>query len=147
MRIIKWQPIRDVDDMFDRFLAESMRLRPRLAGTSEQAGEWTPVADISETEGEYLIKAELPAVRKEDVSLSVQDGMLTISGERKLEKSTDDEKVHRTERLYGAFSRRFGLPEHVDEQAIRAESKDGVIIIHLPKRPVEQPQARQIEIR
>jgi HSP20 family protein len=144
--VIKWQPIRDVDDMFDRFMADTMRFRPRLAEAEGRLREWTPVADISETGTEFLIKAELPEVRKEDVSITVQDGMLTISGERKLEKSTDDEKLHRTERVYGSFSRGFGLPENIDEKAIRAESKDGVIVIHLPKLTVEEPQARQIEI-
>jgi HSP20 family protein len=86
-------------------------------------------------------------VRREDVSLTVQDGVLTLSGERKQEKREDSDKLHRVERSYGSFARRFSLPEDADEDAIRAESKDGVILIHIPKHKVVQPAARQIEIQ
>ncbi len=147
MRVIKWEPFRDVDDVFDRFIAESLRRWPRPPAEGRTATDWAPAADVSETEGEYLIKADLPAVRKEDVSITVQDGVLTLSGERRQEKHTENEKLHRVERTYGSFARRFALPENVDEQAIRAESRDGVILIHIPKHKVEQPQPRQIEIQ
>jgi HSP20 family protein len=147
MRVIKWEPFRDVDDVFDRFIAESLRRWPRPPAESRAAFDWAPAADVSETDGEYLIKADLPAVRKEDVSITVQDGVLTLSGERRQEKHTENEKVHRVERSYGSFARRFALPENADEQGIRAESRDGVILIHIPKHKVEQPQPRQIEIQ
>jgi len=101
---------------------------------------------VSETEAEYLIKADLPEVRKEDVSITVQDGVLTLSGERRQEKREETEKMHRVERSYGSFARRFSLPENVDEQGIRAESRDGVILIHIPKQRVIEPAPRQIEI-
>jgi HSP20 family protein len=147
MRVIKWEPFRDVDDVFDRFFAETMRRWPRQAAQSPQANEWAPLADVSETDGEFLIKAELPEVRKEDVSITVQDGVLTLAGERKQEKREDQEKTHRIERLYGSFARRFALPENADEQGIRAESRDGVIVIHIPKQRVVEPQPRQIQIQ
>jgi HSP20 family protein len=147
MRVIKWEPFRDVDDVFDRFVADSLRRWPRPPAEGRVASDWAPSADVSETEGEYLIKADLPAVRKEDVSLTVQDGVLTLSGERRQEKHAESEKLHRVERTYGSFARRFALPENVDEQGIRAESRDGVILIHIPKQKVEQPQPRQIEIQ
>ena len=147
MRVIKWEPFRDVDDVFDRFVADSLRRWPRPSAEGRAASDWAPAADVSETEGEYLIKADLPAVRKEDVSLTVQDGVLTLSGERRQEKHAESEKLHRVERTYGSFARRFALPENVDEQGIRAESRDGVILIHIPKHKVEQPQPRQIEIQ
>jgi HSP20 family protein len=154
MRVIRWEPFRDMDDMFDRFFAETMRRWPRQvagqgqtgSGEMQQAREWAPVADVSETDGEYLIKAELPEVRKEDVSITVQDGVLTLAGERKQEKREEQEKAHRIERFYGAFARRFALPENVDEQGIRAESRDGVIVIRIPKQRVVEQQPRQIEI-
>ncbi len=92
------------------------------------------------------IKADLPEVRKEDVSITVQDGVLTLSGERRQEKREETEKLHRIERSYGSFMRRFSLPENADEQGIRAESRDGVILIHIPKVKVVEPQPRQIEI-
>ena len=147
MHVIKWEPFRDVDDVFDRFFAETMRRLPRNGAQAQQVREWAPLADVSETEGEYLIKAELPEVRKEDVSITVQDGVLTLAGERKQEPREDQEKAHRIERHYGAFARRFALPENADEQGIRAESRDGVIVIHIPKQRVVEPQPRQIQIQ
>jgi len=147
MRVIKWEPFRDVDDVFDRFIAESLRRWPRPPAEARAASDWAPAADVSETDGEYLIKADLPAVRKEDVSITVQDGVLTLSGERRQEKHAESEKLHRVERTYGSFARRFALPENADQQGIRAESRDGVILIHIPKHKVEQPQPRQIEIQ
>jgi HSP20 family protein len=148
MRVIKWEPFRDVDDIFDRFVAETMRRWPRVAANegSRQA-EWAPMADVSETEGEYLIKAELPEVRKEDVHVTVQDGVLTLSGERKQERREETEKVHRVERFFGSFARRFALPENADEQGIRAECRDGIVAIHIPKRKQVERQPRQIEIK
>jgi len=147
MRVIKWEPFRDVDDVFDRFLAETLRRWPRPAAEGRATLDWAPAADVSETEAEYLIKADLPEVRKEDVSITVQDGVLVLSGERRQERREESEKVHRVERMYGSFARRFALPEDADEQAIRAESRDGVIRIHIPKQKVVQPQPRQIEIQ
>jgi HSP20 family protein len=146
MRVIKWEPFCSTDDFFGRFFAESLRHwpRPSIEGRTH---DWAPAADVSESESEYLIKADLPEVRREDVSLTVQDGVLTLSGERKQEKREDSDKLHRVERSYGSFARRFSLPEDADEEAIRAESKDGVILIHIPKHKVLQPAARQIEIQ
>ena len=147
MRVIHWEPFRDIDNIFDRFVADTLRRQARPAGTAQPAYDWAPVADVTESETEYLIKAELPEVRKEDLSLTVQDGVLTLSGERKQEKFAEGEKAHRIERNYGTFARRFALPENVDEQAIRAESRDGVILIHIPKQKVVPPQPRQITIQ
>ena len=147
MRVIKWEPFRDMDDVFDRFFAESMRRWPRVPAEGRAAQDWAPAADVSETEAEYLIKADLPEIRKEDVSITVQDGVLTLSGERKQEKRAEGEKLHRIERVYGSFARRFALPENADEQGITAESRDGVILIHIPKVKVVQPQPRQITIQ
>lgn len=147
MRVIHWEPFRDIDDIFDRFIADTLRRQNRPAGQAPQGHDWAPVADVTETDKEYLIKAELPEVRKEDLSLTVQDGVLTLSGERKQEKFADGEKAHRIERSYGTFARRFALPENADEQAIVAESRDGVILIHIPKQKVVQPQPRQITIQ
>jgi HSP20 family protein len=146
MRVIKWEPFRDVDDVFDRFFAETLRRWPRQAAEGRASLDWAPAADVSETEAEYLIKADLPEVRKEDVSITVQDGVLTLAGERKQEKREEQEKAHRIERYYGAFARRFALPENADEQGIRAESRDGVIVIRIPKQRVVEQQPRQIEI-
>lgn len=153
MRVIKWEPFRDMDDVFNRFFADTLRRWPAVQGSAfanegqTAAREWAPLADVSENEAEYLIKAELPEVRKDDVSVTVQDGVLTLSGERKQDVREDSEKPHRVERFYGPFARRFALPENADEQAIRAECRDGVIVIHIPKQKRVEPQPRQIQIQ
>ena len=147
MRVIKWEPFRDIDDMFDRVFADTMRRWPRTSNDERRVYDWAPAADVSETDGEYLIKAELPEVRKDDLNITVQEGVLTLAGERKEEKREDNEKLHRIERFHGTFSRRFTLPDDADEQGIKAESKDGVLVIHIPKQKVAQPQPRQIQVQ
>jgi len=147
MRVIKWEPFRDIDNVFDRVFADTMRRWPRTSNDERRVYDWAPAADVSETDGEYLIKAELPEVRKDDLNITVQEGVLTLAGERKEEKREDNEKVHRIERFRGSFSRRFTLPDDADEQGIKAESKDGVLVIHIPKHKVAQPQPRQIQVQ
>ena len=147
MRIIKWEPFRDMDDVFDRFFADAFRRLPRNGTEAGTSPEWAPSADVSETEGEYLIKAEIPEVRKEDLSVTVQDGVLILSGERQQEKRDDSARMHRVERRFGSFARRFALPEDADDQGIRAESRDGVVTIHIPKQKIAQPEPRQIQVQ
>ena len=153
MRVIKWEPFRDMDDVFNRFFADTLRRFPMQSGfgggneREAQAREWAPLADVSENDGEYVIKAELPEVRKEDVNVTVQDGVLTLSGERKQEQREENERVHRIERFYGSFARRFALPENADEQGIRAECRDGVVVIRIPKAKQVEQQPRQIQIQ
>jgi HSP20 family protein len=153
MRVIKWEPFRDMDDVFNRFFADTLRRFPMQSGAAgstdggQQAREWAPLADVSENDGEYVIKAEVPEVRKEDVSVTVQDGVLTLSGERKQEQREENERVHRIERFHGTFARRFALPENADEQGIRAECRDGVIVIRIPKQKQVEQQPRQIQIQ
>ncbi|HHQ13638.1 MAG TPA: Hsp20/alpha crystallin family protein [Chromatiales bacterium] len=142
MALVTWDPFRELEDVLSRW---SQGGRNVPAG-SQNGGiaTWRPAANISETDKEYIIKAELPEVKKEDVSLTVQDGVITIKGERRYEKQDDSEKQHRVESFYGSFSRSFSLPADVDESGIKAESKDGVLTVHLPK--VEAPQPKPIEI-
>jgi HSP20 family protein len=108
--------------------------------------EWTPAVDIKETEKEYLVKAELPGVKREDVKVSLEDGVLMIEGERRQEKDTEGEKTHRVERFYGTFCRSFTLPEYADAKAIRAESKDGVLKVHVPKLKIEKRLPLEIKV-
>jgi HSP20 family protein len=147
MRVIKWEPFRDMDDVFDRFFADAYRRLPRRAADPQPSFDWAPPADVSETEAEYLIKAEIAEVPREALSLTVQDGVLTLSGERRQEKREDGARMHRVERQFGSFARRFALPEDADDQAIRAESRDGIVTIHIPKHKVAQPQPRQIQVQ
>jgi HSP20 family protein len=147
MRVIKWEPFRDIDNVFDRVFADTMRRWPRVSSDERRVYDWAPAADVSETDGEYLIKAELPEVGKDDLNITVQEGVLTLAGERKEEKREDNEKLHRVERFHGTFSRRFTLPDDADEQGIKAESKDGVLVIHIPKQKVAHAQPRQIQVQ
>lgn len=133
MSLIRWEPFSGMDDMLRRMPSVFGRW-PQLEGNGGSKMEWAPSVDISETDKEYLVRAELPAVRKDDVHVTLEDGMLTISGERKQEKEEKNEKMHRVERFYGTFSRSFSLPDNTDTNAIRAESKDGILTVHIPKK-------------
>jgi HSP20 family protein len=121
--------------------------RMPAARMGEGLEEFMPLADIVEREKEYLIKLDLPEVPKEDVKVLFDDGVLTIRGERKTEKEEKGAKVHRTERYYGMFERSFVLPEDVDVTAIRAESKDGVLTIHMPRVAVEKTRPVAITVQ
>jgi HSP20 family protein len=117
-----------------------------MSTEAAKAVEWSPAADITETETEYLVKAELPGVKREDVKVTQEDGVLTIEGERKYEKEEKGEKAHRVERFYGTFSRSFSLPDDADAKAIRAETKDGVLNVHIPKVKGEKTKPVQIKV-
>src|SRR5512139_839957 len=116
-------------------------------GQEEQIAvpEWAPLVDISEDDKEYLIKAELPEVKKEDVKVTAEEGTLTIMGERKFEKEETGRKYHRVERAYGSFGRSFSLPDDASPAKVRAEFKDGVLIVHLVKD--EKARPKQIEVK
>jgi HSP20 family protein len=107
--------------------------------------EWAPLVDISEDDHEYLIKAELPEVKKEDVKVTAEEGTLTIMGERKFEKEEKGKKYHRVERAYGSFVRNFSLPDDASPAKVSAEFKDGVLTVHLPKTEKVKPQ--QIDVK
>ena len=107
--------------------------------------EWAPLVDISEDDKEYLIKAELPEVKKEDVKVTAEEGTLTITGERKFEKEEKGKKYHRVERSYGGFMRNFSLPDDASAAKVSAEFKDGVLTVHLTKTEKAKPQ--QIEVK
>jgi HSP20 family protein len=146
MNVIRWEPFGAMDDMFNRF-PSMLDKWARLTGGGEKGVEWSPSADISETDQEYLIRASLPAVKKEDVTVTVEDGMLTVSGERRQQDEQKDEKFHKIESFYGSFSRSFSLPEGTDPSAIRAESKDGVLTIHVPKTKAETRKPTTIKVQ
>ena len=143
-----WDPFDELENL--RGLARVLAPRNINNGDDEYSfanSNWAPAVDIAEDEKEYLIKADLPEVAKEDVNVTFNNGMLTISGERRFEKSEDDEekKYHRVERSYGHYSRSFRLPDLVDAEALTAEFRDGVLSIHLPKR--EEMKPRQMEVK
>jgi len=142
MSLIRFEPFGAVDDMFNR-MPNVFGRWPRTSTGKNM--EWSPSVDISETGAEYLIRAELPAMKKEDVHVTFDDGMITISGERKQRDEQKNEKFHRVESFYGSFSRSFTLPESVSASEIRADSKDGVLTVHVPK--TEAPAKKTTEIK
>ena len=149
MTLVNWSPLRELDDLFNQY---GRLLGSRTGAPSATAGdgsgvEWRPVANISESSGEYVIRAELPEVQKKDVEVSVHEGVITIRGERRLENRSDDEKHHRIESFYGTFARSFTLPADVDDTKIQAESKDGVLTVRLPKTEARKPRPIEVQIR
>ena len=141
MTLTRWNPFREMEEMMNQYA------RGNLAspGTREvlTTAQWTPSVDIVEDDTQYIIKVELPEVPKDDVNVQVNDGVLTITGERKHE--VDDRKRHRTERYYGRFARSFSLPDDVSDEGIEATHKDGMLYLHLAKQPKDTP--RSIEIK
>jgi HSP20 family protein len=147
MSLIKWQPFGEMDEAFNRLMPSLFARLPRVTADNGSKFEWAPSADISETDSEYLIRAELPAVKKEDVKVTLGEGTITISGERKEEKETKNEKFHRVESFRGAFSRSFSVPENIDDKAIRADAKDGVLTVHLPKAKTSTPKTIEVKVQ
>lgn len=122
--------------------------RPLLAPNGEETittKGWSPLVDVIEDDKEYLVKAELPEVKKEDVKVTLEDGALRISGERKFEKEEKNRKYHRIERAYGSFERVFILPEGTKPDTIRASFHDGLLEVHLPKNG--KPEHKAVEVK
>jgi HSP20 family protein len=141
MALVRWNPVTELasmeierlNDMFSEFYA---------GGRSRT---WVPPVDIFENDNhEVVIKAELPEIKKEDISVTFENNVLTVKGERKVEQETKREQFQRSERFYGSFTRSFALPGTVDASRINASYKDGVLTITLPRR--EEAKPRQISV-
>ena len=137
MNVVRWSPFRELDHLMQAFERPSAPVR---------RADWLPLVDIRETESDYQIDVEVPAVAAEDLSVSVADGVLTVSGERKsVEQEEGEGRVHRVERRFGRFVRNFQLPDDADHEAIHAENRDGVLYLKVGKR--ESAVSRNIEIK
>jgi HSP20 family protein len=148
MALVRWDPFRELEEVSDRLNRMFARPATRTANGKETmtVADWLPSVDISETEGEYQIKAEIPDVKKEDVKVTVEDGVLTIQGERKHEKEEKGRKYHRIERSYGSFVRTFSLPDVIEADKVKAEFKDGVLNLHLPKSEKAKPKSIEVKV-
>jgi HSP20 family protein len=124
--------------LFDTFLGTENR------GEELQGRTWTPPVDIEETENAYILRAELPGMTKDDIQITLENNVLRLSGERKVEKNVDQSNYHRVERVYGTFSRSFALPHEVDAEHVQAHFENGVLTLTVPK--AEQARPRKIEI-
>jgi len=142
MQLAQWNPFREMDEMLRGF----RNGMPRLATETAALADWAPAVDISEKDKEYLVKAQLPGVKKDDVKIVLLNGVLTVSGERKFEKEEKDEKTHRIESTFGAFTRSFVVPEDVLAEKIGAEYKDGILTVRLPKTDIKKPATKTIKV-
>jgi HSP20 family protein len=149
MNMVRWDPFRELDGLHAR-LSRMLGERPFIRGVDTDNlsfGEWAPAVDIQETDKEYIVKADLPEVKKEDVKVELEDGVLTVEGERKLEKEEKGKKFHKIEREYGKFVRRFALPIEIDAGRLSAEFKEGVLNVHLPKSPETKPKTVTVNVQ
>jgi HSP20 family protein len=148
MAIVRWEPFRDLvslQDRMNRLFDESFRGIGRGAGEDDfSLGAWAPAVDIYEKDGNIVLKAELPGIDPKDVDVRVENNVLTLRGERKFEEEVKKDNFHRVERSYGSFTRSFTLPSVVDTEKIKADCKDGVLRLTLPKR--EEAKPKQISI-
>jgi HSP20 family protein len=147
--LTRWDPFKELEELQNRLSTLFGRVPIRKDWDKEESltvAEWRPLVDIVEDEKEYLIKAELPEVKKEDAKVTIQDDVLTIAGERKYEKEEKGKKYHRVERAYGSFERSFTLPEDADAAKIVAEFKDGVLKVHLPKSEKVKPKSIEVKV-
>jgi HSP20 family protein len=145
----RWSPWKELEEMEKR-LSTIFGKAPSATNSDKKealaVADWSPLVDITEDEREYVVKAEIPEMKKEDIKLNVQDNVLTITGERKYEKEEKGKKYHRVERAYGSFMRSFTLPEDADGSKVSAEYKDGLLKVHLPKSEKAKPKTTEVKI-
>ena len=146
--IARWDPLRELDEFSNRL---STYFGPGLVQKRDDdawftKAQWAPLVDISEDEHEYLIKAELPGVEKDQFRVTVEDGNLLIAGQRESEKEEKNRKFHRIERSYGSFLRSFSMPDDADGAHIKAEFKNGVLKVHLPKSEAAKPRSIEVSV-
>ena len=147
--LTRWNQLREMEALrhgLGSLFGRSSAQRPDGQEELMAVAEWAPVVDISEDDQEYLIKAELPEVKKEDVKVTAEEGTLTIMGERKFEKEVKNKKYHRVERAYGSFGRSFSLPDDASPGKVSAEFKDGVLTVRLAKDEKVKPQQVEVKI-
>lgn len=147
MAIAKWDPFKElttIQDRINRLFDENIG-RVRFPDIELAAGSWNPAVDIFETRDSVVLKAELPGLEKKDFSIEVKDNLLTLKGERKFEKETNEENYYRMERAYGSFVRSFTLPTTVDKDKVKAKFKDGVLEVTIPKTEATKPKQIAIE--
>jgi HSP20 family protein len=147
--VTRWDPFKEMEESQNRLARIFGLTAPRLPNGGKESmtiTEWAPSVDISEDDKEWLVKADLPEVKKEEVKVTVENGVLTITGERKFEKEEKDKKYHRIERSYGNFLRSFTLPDAADGSKVNAEFKDGVLKVHLPKSEKAKPKMVEVKV-
>ena len=150
-KVIAWNPLREIDEAQNRLSRFFLGGFPNRMGSGEihslAVSDWSPEVDISEDDHGYLLKADLPEMKKDDVRVTVEDGILSVSGERKTEKEDHKKKFHRIERSFGTFRRSFTLPEDADSTKVTADFHDGVLKVHLPKNAIAKSKAIEVKVQ
>ena len=142
-----WNPFQEFESLLDRYSKSSGNLMRGPSGTDLSFADWAPSVDIDEQDDKYVIKADLPGVEKKDIDVKLENGMLSIRGEKRTESETDKGgKHHRRERFYGTFARSFTLPDSVDADRVDAAYKDGVLTLSIPKTEETKPKSIDIKI-
>jgi len=145
--VSRWDPLAEMAEMhqwFDRAVGDLFGRTPVDVAAAESV--WSPLVDIHETKDRFLVKAELPGMKQEEIEVSIMDDTLTLKGERKHEREVNENEYHRIERSYGTFQRSIVLPAGVDAGAVKASYKDGVLEIQLPKKEEAKPKAIKVEV-
>lgn len=147
-QLAMWNPFRELDEVQNRLGSFFGGTFPRFGNGNGglKLADWSPQVDITEDDKEYLIKADLPEMKKDEIKVNVTEGVLAVSGERKTEKEEKNKKIHRIERSYGTFERSFTLPDDADGAKVSAEFKEGVLKVHLPKTPIARPKAIEVKV-
>ena len=140
MSLVHYKPI----NLFDQINNEMNRYLSMRDTAANQEHEWTPAVDIHEEDSCYMLTADIPGVNRQDVEITLEDGVLTVKGERKSGTEVTEERYRRRERIYGTFVRQFNLPDTVDAANISAKAEDGVLKIAIPKQ--EKPEPKKITV-
>jgi HSP20 family protein len=146
--LIHWNPLRELSDIsncFSGLMNRGSFFNDEVGEPATVRADWMPVVDISEDDSTYRIEAEVPGIAREDIQVTVDQGTLSLSGERKSQEGESKGQVHRTERCYGSFRRNFRLPEDAEADTVKAEFKNGLLRVTVAK--AEQPKPRQIEVK
>jgi HSP20 family protein len=150
MTMVRWDPYREfaqMQDRLNRVFADAYGGRPGSDEGLMTSGTWVPPLDIYQNgDQEHVLKAELPDMSREDIDITVDNGTLTIRGEKKLSSDVKEEQFHRIERRYGTFSRSFSLPQTVDPGKVAAEYKQGVLTVRLPLREEAKPRSIKVDV-
>jgi HSP20 family protein len=141
MALIRWEPLKEIEELFGRSWPRPTIRTGQLMGV----GDWHPRVDISENDGQYLVKTDIPGVAKEDIKITIDNDVLTIQGERKQEQEEENKHFHRVERFYGSFIRSFTLPDDADAAALKAAAQEGQLTVTIPKK-VSAPSASAVQV-
>jgi HSP20 family protein len=147
--LTRWDPFQELEDMQQR-LSGFLGSRPQIGENEGKESiivtQWTPLVDITEDDEEYLIKAEVPEIKRHEIEVTVENGVLVIAGERKLAREEKGKKYHRLERAYGRFARSFDLPDDADADKVSAEFKDGLLVVHIAKGEATRPKHIEVKV-